>query len=81
MSKKCQELISGLLWTSSDRRKGSKHRVWAEFGVALCGVAWRRGAGCDSVIGMPLLLDHFPPLPALVVVALVCQTEYVSFPL
>lgn len=74
MSKKCQELASGLLWVNSERKDGGREEG-------------------DSVLGKPLLLNHFlypPPttlclpscpsplhLHALVVFALVYQT--VSF--
>lgn len=44
MSKKCQELASGLLWVNSERKDGGREEG-------------------DSVLGKPLLLNHFlyPP--------------------
>lgn len=79
MSKKCQELVSGLLRIGSEG-EGSDRGARVAFGGG--------GGGGDSVLGMPFVNWSFspslplgPPLPALVVVALVYQTEYVSSPL
>lgn len=71
MSKKCQELISGLPWIGCER-KGSNHKVWVAY----------RGAECagDAFVTRSFSLPPTPPsflgtrgpaLPALVVVALV----------
>lgn len=59
MSKKCQELASGLLWVNSERKDGGREEG-------------------DSVLGKPLLLNHFLYPPQLLFAFLRAQVPSTS---